>query len=54
MAEQRICLHGFSTVANLINAYKPQKCGIFLSNFIILHVVCVVFLWYNGYEVMCL
>ncbi len=44
--------HGFSTVESSINSYKPQKCGIFLSNFIFLYVACVACLWYNGLEVI--
>ncbi len=43
---------GFSTVESSINSYKPQKCGIFLSNFIFLYVACVACLWYNGLEVI--
>ena len=40
---------GFSTVESLINAYKPQKCGVFLSNFIyfmlyVLHVCGIIVL----------
>ena len=30
---------GFSTLQNYITLYKPQKCGIFLSNFLNLFVV---------------
>ena len=45
-------VHGFSTVESSINSYKPQKCGIFLSNFIFLYVACVACLWYNGLEVI--
>lgn len=45
-------LPGFSTVESSINSYKPQKCGIFLSNFIFLYVACVACLWYNGLEVI--
>ena len=33
------CLAGFSTLQNYIKLYKPQKCGIFLSNFLNLFVV---------------
>ncbi len=32
-------------------AMKPQKCGIFLSNFLNFYVACVACLWYNGFEV---
>ena len=45
---------GFSTVESSANACKPQKCGIFLSNFVYFYVACVVCLWYNGLEVMML
>ena len=45
---------GSSTVESLINAHKPQKCGVFLSNFIYFYVACVACLWYNGLEVMML
>ena len=31
---------GFSTVKKIINSSKPQKCGIFLSNFLNIYVVC--------------
>ena len=47
-----VCTSGFSTVESSINSYKPQKCGIFLSNFIFLYVACVACLWYNGLEVI--
>ena len=30
---------GFSTLQNYIKLYKPQKCGIFLSNFLNFFVV---------------
>ena len=47
-------LHGSSTVESLANAHKPQRCGVFLSNFIYFYVACVACLWYNGLEVMTL
>ena len=46
--------HGSSTVESLANAHKPQRCGVFLSNFIYFYVACVACLWYNGFEVMTL
>ena len=45
---------GSSTVESLANAHKPQRCGVFLSNFIYFYVACVACLWYNGFEVMTL
>ena len=45
---------GSSTVESLANAHKPQRCGVFLSNFIYFYVACVACLWYNGLEVMTL
>ena len=47
-------LVGSSTVESLANAHKPQRCGVFLSNFIYFYVACVACLWYNGLEVMTL
>ena len=52
LASSQEYFHGFSTVESSINSYKPQKCGIFLSNFIFLYVACVACLWYNGLEVI--
>ena len=46
--------HGSSTVESLATAHKPQRCGVFLSNFIYFYVACVACLWYNGLEVMTL
>ena len=48
-----VCV-GSSTVESLANAHKPQRCGVFLSNFIYFYVACVACLWYNGFEVMTL
>lgn len=47
-------IFGSSTVESLANAHKPQRCGVFLSNFIYFYVACVACLWYNGLEVMTL
>lgn len=43
---------GSSTVNQLKNGYKPQKCGVFLSFFSYFCVVCVACFWYNVIEVM--
>ena len=40
-------LFGSSTLAQPQNPYKPQKCGIFLSNFLRLYVVWRCVLCYN-------
>ena len=40
-------VNGSSTLAQPQNPYKPQKCGIFLSNFLKLYVVWRCVLCYN-------
>ncbi len=44
--------HGSLTVKYKKNCYRPHKSCIFLSNFIHIYIVSVVFMCYNRYEVM--